>query len=67
MMHEMFDKLFGKDSPFKGGAPIINVFYMDSPKKEAKNKEENSTLKQILQTNKNIEAGQVTNMHAGGG
>ena len=63
----MFEKLFGKNSPFKSGVPVINVFYMDSPKKEVKDKEKNSTLKEILKVNRSIESGQTPVSHAGGG
>jgi len=77
MMHEIFKDLFGKENPFKDGKPIINVFYMSSPEKPIKakapekttktrKKNEESTLKQILRSMKNMEAGQVQSVHVGG-
>jgi len=67
MMHEMFDKLFGKGGPFKGGAPVINIFITNAPIKKIKVDNQEKTIKKLLQSSKNIEAGQATNMHAGGG
>ena len=73
MMKDMFEMLFGKGSPFKKGAPVVNMFFMASPSKprtydkKPKKNDNESTLKKILRSSKNIEAGQSPVSHAGGG
>jgi len=65
-MHDIFNEMFGKNNPFKGGTPSINMFFMSAPEKKKEKNDEESTLKQILKSSKSIEAGQSQVSHVGG-
>lgn len=64
MIENIFKQLFGKDNIFKGGTPVVNMFFnMETPKEEEK---KSSTLKEILASSKRLESGQPTTQHGGG-
>lgn len=66
MMENIFKQLFGKDNIFKGGMPVVNMFFNMKTPQEDKKEEKSSTLKEILASSKRLESGQATTQHGGG-